>query len=632
MTARIKKQPKTEPVRTLIPAAGYIRMSTRRQEDSPERQRQEIKALATRLGYSVVVWYEDHGKTGTESSKRVHFQQMLRDAATKGRRFDAILVHEQSRFSRERIVDVFQHWKAIDSAGVVLVTTARGVLDFNDTASVLSSVIDAMSARDESAKIAERCVGGLRLAVQRGQRLGRVPFAFDRVIVDPNGKEVMRATFREYQAKPRGGFLSKFVPSRETAAVELVKQMFKELIAGATVRGIVMRLNKQPVRPSSGKKWLVCTVHTILRNPAYCGTYRRGRLARGKFALVSPGEEVIEGMHEGIVSVATFERVQQILKAKHKPRGAAVEGRNLLVGTGRCAHCGASLHVKLHSHGARSRLHCSALSSVGAKDYCCYPSVIQAELETAVMRVVAEVLSGNTAALAKAQARKSKRPDDPLAASRTQLANLRAKIKKAAGNVALADDAETVRAINGMIVEWRQEAEQLEGKLQQETDRQLAIPAATKSLTKMLERFKSLPENLHKLSGQDRAHLAANLRLTLKAVRLGRKEFEGRWPRLFAEVEFLPGVLPDGCDPVIRLEHEDIRPPRTYTPALNLVLQSYPRTVPMADLMTLEPLAYIEYHRRYYGIQEEMARAVDWGWVEKTGSTYRAKARRTIPA
>ena len=43
-----------------IAAVGYIRMSTDRQEHSPERQRKEIQQLADREGYRIIKWYEDH--------------------------------------------------------------------------------------------------------------------------------------------------------------------------------------------------------------------------------------------------------------------------------------------------------------------------------------------------------------------------------------------------------------------------------------------------------------------------------------------------------------------------------------------------------------------------------------------
>jgi hypothetical protein len=57
-------------IATTKPAVGYTRMSTDRQENSPDRQRREIKALADREGYRITKWYEDHGLTGTESANR----------------------------------------------------------------------------------------------------------------------------------------------------------------------------------------------------------------------------------------------------------------------------------------------------------------------------------------------------------------------------------------------------------------------------------------------------------------------------------------------------------------------------------------------------------------------------------
>lgn len=613
----------------LIPAAGYIRMSTRRQEDSPDRQRAEIKALAARLGYSVIVWYEDHGKTGTESSKRTNFQQMLKDAAASNRRFDAILVHEQSRFSRERIVDVFQHWKAIDEAGVILVTTARGALDFNDTASVLSSVIDAMSARDESAKIAERCVGGLRLAVARGQRLGAVPFGYDRLFVDQSGKELMRVSFRQSQAKPKG-FISKLVPSNEPGAVAIVQRIFKEFNAGATIRGISMRLNEQPIKPRCAKVWTRNAVQVILLNRVYCGDYRRGFRPRGQFSTVVSGVETVEQMHEGLVTVAAFEKAQRLLAAKHKPRGAVVEGRNILAGTGRCGHCGGRLYMQLSGKGQPNRYQCSSRSTIGNADFCPYPSIYQSELDSAVMRVVQEALSGDKSALARAQARKTKGTDDPTAGHRTKLADLQAKIRKAAGNVALADDAETVRAINTMIAEWRKEVAELEGKIASVQEQQVAIPEATKSLSALLARFANLPDKLDQLKGKDRAQLALNLKMTIKEVRIGyEKEGNNRWPRVFAEIEFLPGVLPANCDPVVRLNHEQLKPERRYSPATRAVQENYPRIVTMAELLKLEPLQAFGRNARYLGIRRELATAAIWGLVEiLSPSEFRATPKR----
>ena len=50
----------------LKPAVGYIRMSTDQQQDSPERQRRDIEAMAVQSNFKIIKWYEDHGQTGTE--------------------------------------------------------------------------------------------------------------------------------------------------------------------------------------------------------------------------------------------------------------------------------------------------------------------------------------------------------------------------------------------------------------------------------------------------------------------------------------------------------------------------------------------------------------------------------------
>lgn len=75
-------------------------------------------------------WYEDHGLTGTESSKRKDLQKLLADV--KGGKFQAVLLSEQSRMSREDIFDCMQHWRLFRDAGVAIVTCQRGELKFDN--------------------------------------------------------------------------------------------------------------------------------------------------------------------------------------------------------------------------------------------------------------------------------------------------------------------------------------------------------------------------------------------------------------------------------------------------------------------------------------------------------------------
>ena len=60
-----------------IPAAAYIRMSSDKQEASPEQQRNEVSDLADREGYRVIRWYTDEGISGDDTEKRMGFQRMI---------------------------------------------------------------------------------------------------------------------------------------------------------------------------------------------------------------------------------------------------------------------------------------------------------------------------------------------------------------------------------------------------------------------------------------------------------------------------------------------------------------------------------------------------------------------------
>jgi DNA invertase Pin-like site-specific DNA recombinase len=172
------------------PAVGYVRMSSDQQQDSTARQRKDIEALAKRLGYRIVRWYEHHGLTGTSSSKRKDFLKLLADA--KGGAFSAVLLSEQSRTSREDVFDAMVHWKLLRDAGVKIVTCQRGELDFSNLAGVITAIFDQYGAREESILLADRVISGKRLAISRGQKQGGPPYGYDREILDETGRVVRR--------------------------------------------------------------------------------------------------------------------------------------------------------------------------------------------------------------------------------------------------------------------------------------------------------------------------------------------------------------------------------------------------------------------------------------------------------
>src|SRR5262245_6016990 len=113
----------TRPIR----AAAYLRMSDDRQENSIERQREQVTAYAAKHGYEILREYCDPGVPGDEEQKRKQFMQMLRDAQRK--EFDVILCDDRDRFGRFDSLTMGYYCKPLRDAGIRLETVAQGKVD-----------------------------------------------------------------------------------------------------------------------------------------------------------------------------------------------------------------------------------------------------------------------------------------------------------------------------------------------------------------------------------------------------------------------------------------------------------------------------------------------------------------------
>jgi site-specific DNA recombinase len=332
----------------LKPAAGYVRMSTQQQENSPERQREQILAYARQKGYHIVRWYEDLGMRGSDIS-RPQFQAMLQDA--QAGQFEVILADELSRLSRLGTLDYFIQFAApLSQAGVIVDTVSEGVVswDGDDLGNAITQLVRQFKGYSESLGLGERVAKGLyRLAAQGRLFVGPRPFGMDYAI---NGE------------KNRTGYIPG--SADEVAAVE---QMFRRYAEGASLADIANELNRQGISTSRGSAWNRNNIHSILTNPVYAGDYVFGRVARGKFfrlANSSPQGHVrrkkkatktkhniernspkdwviIPDTHQGIVERELFDRVQALLKDNRKRTSPSrARGEHPLSGLLFCPACG----------------------------------------------------------------------------------------------------------------------------------------------------------------------------------------------------------------------------------------------------------------------------------------------------
>lgn len=518
---------------TTKPAVGYIRMSTDKQEDSPARQRRDIEEMAKRHGYRILTWYEDHGLTGTESANRPEFKRLLENA--KGGKFQAVLLSEQSRMSREDIFDVMIHWRLLRDAGVKIVTCQRGELDFNNLGGVITAIVDQYGAREESVKLAQRVASGQRLKAKQGQRIGGIVFGYDRELIDDTGKVVKRVHFHERFRKPVT-WKTRLVPSEDQTAVDAVRWAFESIAAGKSLCEVVKGIHARGLKSWLKKRFTIGTLKRVLENPAYAGTLRVGQYARGKFTRVAEdGLIVIENAHEAIVDPDLFDRVQVILEERRRLRPNSRSERYLLSGIVRCQHCSGRMHgVFRRRDGGFYQCNTSPALTHYAPD-CPHPAVRADKLEAFILEMIRTRLleAGAEQTIRQAILRAKRKDKTQSSREERQLADLRKKIERGTENLVLAA-AEDFTAISKLLTQWRDQESQLSERIEQRGRELEPLPDALH----VLARISDVPGNLAKA---DKAKLAHAIRQTVASIIIGTgpaRTGKIEYKEMFGELRF----------------------------------------------------------------------------------------------
>lgn len=146
--------------------AIYARVSTDKQ--TCENQLTELRALAVRMGYTIVQEFIDEGISGVKASRPA--LDLMMKMATQ-RKFDMVICWSIDRLGRslqnliellnqlESVrIDLFFHQQAIDTS------TPMGKMMF--------SILGALGAYEREL-IRERVIAGLQTAKSRGVKLGR---------------------------------------------------------------------------------------------------------------------------------------------------------------------------------------------------------------------------------------------------------------------------------------------------------------------------------------------------------------------------------------------------------------------------------------------------------------------------
>lgn len=297
--------------------AIYIRVSTSHQvdKDSLPVQRMELINYAKyALNIENVEVFEDAGYSG-KNTMRPAFQRMM--TKIRNGEFSHILVWKIDRISRN-LLDFASMYSELKRLGVVFISKNEQF----DTGSAMGEAmlkIILIFAELERNMTSERVTSVMISRAGTGQwNGGRVPFGYS---WDSESKEFS-------------------IIEKEADIVQIIFEMYSE---GNSLLNIAKYLNEKQIFTRNNKPWSSTTLHIILNNPFYCGSYRYNRHDYKGSKKYKDKEDwiLIENHHIPIIDTELFNICQNKLRSKAYGKGLRNYSHvhifsNLLI----CGECG----------------------------------------------------------------------------------------------------------------------------------------------------------------------------------------------------------------------------------------------------------------------------------------------------
>ena len=300
--------------------AIYIRVSTDMQidKDSLPMQRRDLIAYAQLIlntdDYEV---FEDAGYSG-KNTLRPAFQEMM--TKVRSGLFTHILVWKIDRISRN-LLDFSQMYTELKKLGVTFVSKNEQF----DTSTAMGEAmlkIILVFAELERNMTSERVIATMVSKATQGEwNGGHVPIGYK--------YDVESKTFS--------------IDKDEAATVHAIFDKYEEL---KSITLLVSWLKDNGYRSKLGKVFSATTIHVILRNEFYLGTYIYNRFKDGSRLRRKDESELVrfENHHPAIISQQQFDRVAKIRAANqrgnrtHDTKHIHVFGRHII-----CGKCGRML-------------------------------------------------------------------------------------------------------------------------------------------------------------------------------------------------------------------------------------------------------------------------------------------------
>ena len=251
--------------------------------------------------------YADEAITGTQVTKREDFQRLINDCMNGD--VDMIITKSISRFARNTL-DTLKYVRMLKEKGIAVFFEEENINTLTMDGELLLVILSSV-AQQEVENISANVKKGLKMKMQRGELVGfQGCLGYD---YHPEDKSI---SINEEEA-------------------EIVRYIFRRYIEGAGGSVIAQELENLGYKTKRGStRWAETTVIGIIKNEKYKGDILMGKTFTldpiSKRRLDNFGEEdqfYIRDHHEAIISEEMFEKAQEILKRRAKPRRLGTDGK-----------------------------------------------------------------------------------------------------------------------------------------------------------------------------------------------------------------------------------------------------------------------------------------------------------------
>lgn len=240
-------------------------------------------------------------------TKREDFQRLINDCMNGD--VDMIITKSISRFARNTL-DTLKYVRMLKEKGIAVFFEEENINTLTMDGELLLVILSSV-AQQEVENISANVKKGLKMKMQRGELVGfQGCLGYD---YHPEDKSI---TINEEEA-------------------EIVRYIFRRYIEGAGGSVISQELEHLGYKTKRGStRWAETTVIGIIKNEKYKGDILMGKTFTldpiSKRRLDNFGEEdqfYIRDHHEAIISEEMFEKAQEILKRRAKPRRLGTDGK-----------------------------------------------------------------------------------------------------------------------------------------------------------------------------------------------------------------------------------------------------------------------------------------------------------------